>query len=533
MAAFRTVNTYPYCDANGDPIFFVERRERDEDEKREKTFRQYRLDERGQKIWNLEGVARVPYRLTELHAAIDSGEVVLVVEGEKDVDNLRALGFAATTNAGGVAWHWNDDFVECFRDACVIVIADNDEVGRTAARTRAQKLLGIAKDVRLLEHLPEVSEKGDITDLIEMGWDRERLMGLFALAQAVPPSIPANTSCNLIDLRDVRVEPIDWLVSDRVPFGEVTIVEGPGGIGKTTALLDLIARLSRGSPMPDETPSNRSFSLIIAEEDRESVIKARLLAADADLSRIRLVAGVGFDESFFLLPTHCDALRSTVCDTGAKLVLIDALFSHFDDSISSYRSQDVRRALRPLVDVAHETGAAVLGVRHWRKAPGKPGQRGLGSIDITNIVRSVLCVAEHPDDEGCRVIAVAKTNLGKPCLSLTYRLESVKVDEDGQRLEVARLAWGDLVDLTADDLSIERESVSEEAGDRQAVDDWLRDYLSGVTPTQQVLADGDKAGFSRSALYRAAKRQAVIHNKPGFGGTSTWAPPQSSHPASQ
>ncbi|HWQ35422.1 MAG TPA: hypothetical protein VNQ79_21425 [Blastocatellia bacterium] len=55
-----------------------------------KSFRQRRPDGNGGWLWRLEGARRVPYRLPELIAA-DPGEIVFIVEGEKDVDALRAL----------------------------------------------------------------------------------------------------------------------------------------------------------------------------------------------------------------------------------------------------------------------------------------------------------------------------------------------------------------------------------------------------------------------------------------------------------
>ena len=87
----RIVKTYPYCDENGTLLFQVVRFE-------PKGFRQRRPDGRGGWIWNLQDTRRVPYLLPGLVKAVAAGETIYVPEGEKDVDNLRAIGFAATTN---------------------------------------------------------------------------------------------------------------------------------------------------------------------------------------------------------------------------------------------------------------------------------------------------------------------------------------------------------------------------------------------------------------------------------------------------
>ena len=74
-----------------------------------KRFAQRRPDGRGDWIWNLHDTRRVPYLLSELVKAVDAGETIYVPEGEKDVDNLRAIGFAATTNPGGCK-KWRSEY---------------------------------------------------------------------------------------------------------------------------------------------------------------------------------------------------------------------------------------------------------------------------------------------------------------------------------------------------------------------------------------------------------------------------------------
>ena len=72
-----------------------------------KGLAQRRPDGKGGWVWSLADVRHVPYRLPELLAA-NPAAWVLIVEGEKDVDRLTALGFVATTNAGG-AGKWRPE----------------------------------------------------------------------------------------------------------------------------------------------------------------------------------------------------------------------------------------------------------------------------------------------------------------------------------------------------------------------------------------------------------------------------------------
>jgi 5S rRNA maturation endonuclease (ribonuclease M5) len=112
----------------------------------------------------MTGVRRVLYRLPELCDG-NSREPVIVVEGEKDVDNLAAIGIVATTSSGG-AGRWDRTDSTPLHGRLVTVIPDNDESGCNHARDVCRSLAGKALDVRvlMLEGLPH---KGDASDWIE------------------------------------------------------------------------------------------------------------------------------------------------------------------------------------------------------------------------------------------------------------------------------------------------------------------------------------------------------------------------------
>jgi DNA primase len=87
---------------------------------------------------------------------------VIVVEGEKDVNNLEALGFVVTSGSGG-AGKWLPEYAEPLNGGNVIVIPDNDEAGRKHAEMVARSIAGKVKRIRMLE-LPGLPEKGDASD---------------------------------------------------------------------------------------------------------------------------------------------------------------------------------------------------------------------------------------------------------------------------------------------------------------------------------------------------------------------------------
>ena len=132
---------YDYTDENGKLLFQVVRFE-------PKNFCQRQPDGKGDWIYHLQGVRRVPYKLPDLLRA----EFVLIVEGERDVETAMELGFASTCNPGG-AGKWRPEYSEYFRGKKVAIIADADDAGRKHARLVARNLIAVADSVKVIECL--------------------------------------------------------------------------------------------------------------------------------------------------------------------------------------------------------------------------------------------------------------------------------------------------------------------------------------------------------------------------------------------
>jgi hypothetical protein len=161
------VACYDYADENGAVLYQAVRYD-------PKGFRQRRADGAGGWIWNVNGTRRVLFGLPEL-----SGQkVVYVVEGEKDVLALRAIGLVATTNAGG-AGKWRGDYAAQLAAAGVqrvIVLPDNDPAGRQHAEAVARSCDAAGLQVKIIA-LPDLPPKGDVSDWLA-AHTREKLTAL-------------------------------------------------------------------------------------------------------------------------------------------------------------------------------------------------------------------------------------------------------------------------------------------------------------------------------------------------------------------
>jgi hypothetical protein len=160
---------YRYEDREGHDLFRVVRY-------RPKDFRVGRASASGDFEWGLGGVTPVLYHLPDILEAGKAGERIFIVEGEKDVESLVAVGLKATTNFGG-AGKWRQSYSESLRGARVAIVPDNDVTGRAHAQNVAAALAGVASEVKVIE-LVGLAVKGDVSNWCEAGHTADELNAL-------------------------------------------------------------------------------------------------------------------------------------------------------------------------------------------------------------------------------------------------------------------------------------------------------------------------------------------------------------------
>jgi DNA primase len=127
----RPEKIYSYTDTFGKELFQVVRYPG-------KRFTQRQPDGKNGWIYKTQGMKMVLYHLPEVVTA----KQVIICEGEKDCDNLRAAlngkypHLAVTTCPRG-AGKWQDDFSIFLAGKQVLILPDNDEAGRKHAETVA------------------------------------------------------------------------------------------------------------------------------------------------------------------------------------------------------------------------------------------------------------------------------------------------------------------------------------------------------------------------------------------------------------
>jgi putative DNA primase/helicase len=325
----------------------------------------------------------------------------------------------------------------------------------------------------------------------------------------------------------VPLVPVQWAWPGFLPAGMLTLLGGAPGCGKTTIALDLAATITTGGRWPDGTPCTAPGDVLVwSGEDPHAVTASRLVASGADMGRVFMIDGVtGCEGEGFDPGRHMELLEATARKLAApRLLILDPIVSAVTGD--GHKSNDVRRSLQPVVDLAHRLGCAVLGITHFSKGTGgrDPVERITGSLAFAALARVVLVAAKvkrDEDDEPRRVLVRAKSNIGPDDGGFAYALERI---EAAPGVEGQRVLWLEALAGTAREVLAEAEAdPSDDADSASDVEAFIRACLAnGPLPAKAFRADAEGAGYQWHTVQRTAKRMGAESRKDGMHGGWRW-----------
>jgi hypothetical protein len=334
---------------------------------------------------------------------------------------------------------------------------------------------------------------------------------------------PDRRVLHLVPASTIKAQSTKWAWQDRIPLGGACLFVGQEGSGKTTILVDVLARASRGQLDGDLGGTPVAAVYATAEDSWQRTLRPRFEAAGADLERVHFVEIDGLAGGL-TIPDDLDLLVKEMRGAGARLLVLDTFGAHFDGSLDTHKDAKVRKAIAPLAAAMDGLGAAAIGVMHWSKAPTTVAlDRVNGSRAFTAAARAVLAVADDPDGSGGHVLLMAKSNLGTLDVpALRYGIEGRSViGVDGELISTSGVVWlGEAPGLSVRDI-FNGPTDEDERKDQEAVADVIRETLSGQDMERaEVLRVVRSVGLDvhDKTFQRACKSLGVKRRRNGFGG---------------
>jgi predicted ATP-dependent serine protease len=327
------------------------------------------------------------------------------------------------------------------------------------------------------------------------------------------PSKAVEPKARLIATMDeIKAEKVDWLWSNRIPLGRLTLLDGDPGVGKSWLALAIASAVTKAEALPSgEKPRSPGNVLLMSCEDGlGDTVRPRLDQLGADVSKIavpdptRGLATAMLNASF---------IEQAVKQLGPKLVIIDPIAA-FSGRRNTQRSDEVRELLSPLMALAERYVFACLLIRHFTKMDAKALYRGSGAIDFVAACRSLFLIVESDEQPDARVLAHVKNSLGPKVSSITFT-----IDANGFR-------WGNEINVDADELLVQSQSQNrkKDKSQTEAACEFLRQALAKREVASILLEeDAEKLGL-RHAIWRA-KPILGIKARKGAGGRWFWSLP--------
>src|SRR2546421_3608642 len=241
--------------------------------------------------------------------------------------------------------------------------------------------------------------------------------------QSQKPPAPEPTIRFLDQLPD---HPLTWLWPGRIPQGHLTLLDGAPGSGLSLVALTLAACISSGSPLPDGTPTQRGYVLLLAPYDSPTdLLKARFQAAGGDPSHLQLVLPLVGDPSRdlapprpYAFPQDLDHLAAIIRSLNVRLVILDPASA----------IPGLARCLPALVDLARQTNCAILLTRSLRQPPIDPFHAPAPTSPLLQAARSRLLLAPDPTGDGHQLLLTTKHALCTQPVTLAYDIHTSEAD---------------------------------------------------------------------------------------------------------
>ena len=302
----------------------------------------------------------------------------------------------------------------------------------------------------------------------------------------------------MIKMSEVDSQEVEWLWYPFIPYGKLTIIQGDPGDGKTTLVLNIAAKLSKGEGLDGEMKIQEPVYVIYqtAEDGLADTVKPRLEMAGADCDKILVI-----DESDKSLSMTDERLEEALIKTKARVLILDPIQAYLGGGMDMNRANEARDMTKRLGALAEKYQCAILLIGHMNKAAGnKAAYRGMGSIDFFAVARSVLLVGRIEGEANIRAVVQIKNNL-----AAFGHAKAFELSEDGFR-------WIGDYDITADEVL---GGIAPKANKLEQAKQMLRELseTSNAVQSKEVFDMAEEQGISKRTLENAKKELGIRAKK--------------------
>ena len=306
------------------------------------------------------------------------------------------------------------------------------------------------------------------------------------------------TELQMIKMSEIQSQEVAWLWFPFIPYGKLTIVQGDPGDGKTTLVLNIAAKLSKGEGLDSKMKLTEPLNVIYqsAEEGLADTVKPRLETAGANCENISVI-----DESIKSLSMIDERLEEAVIRTKAKLLILDPIQAYLGGGMDMNRANEARDMTKKLGALAEKTKCAIILIGHMNKASGnKAAYRGMGSIDFFAVARSVLLVGRVEGEPNTRAVVQIKNNLaafGHP--------KAFALSEEG-------FQWIGDYEITVDEVL---GGIAPKANKMELAKQMLRELAEthSAVLSNEIFDRADELGISKRTLENAKKELGIRARK--------------------
>lgn len=327
----------------------------------------------------------------------------------------------------------------------------------------------------------------------------------------------------------VEEENIDWIWYPYLARGELSILEGDPGLGKSYMAQMVAGSLCDGRTLPNVTETGIDVGKWGGVQGKVVYFDIENSAGSVTLKRLR---GNGFkrlgnyiqEEQVFSIDDEerLEEIHEALERVRPVLVVFDTINTYLGKA-DAFKGHEAQQAFVKFREIAKRFNCAVLVLRHLTKGTKERAlYRGQGSIAFAGLARVVMTVGVMPSDEETRVMAVTKLNVTVKPPALTFTIEG-RPDQGGER-DRSRFKWGEYVEISSEDIL--QPSDGEGKKNNAHAQTMLKEWLSGgEIELHKVENFGESHGISKPQLRRAARELGIVRDHNKENGNWYWSLP--------